>query len=205
MFCPRCGSNQSDELKFCKACGANLEAVRQAVDGRDSDKKFDWSKTWVADMMMSGEEAHRRQIDMARQRQELATERQRGTTPATRRYQEIKAGVITASAGFGVSVFLSIFMQGIILSGSVSASTAEILSRLWVAGVIPIFVGFALIINGYFISRKIVELSQNDPYSGLEPHTDPHSLNAADTSEFLPSSFSVTEGTTQHLGARKQN
>lgn len=42
MFCPRCGSNQSDELKFCKACGANLYAVRQVVDTKEATKKFDW-------------------------------------------------------------------------------------------------------------------------------------------------------------------
>src|SRR5215510_15370705 len=116
MFCPRCGANQTDDLKFCKACGANLQAVRQAVDSRDTDQKFDWSKTWVADMFMSGEEAVKRQVEM---------ERRRGITPATRRYQEIKAGVITSSVGLGVAAFLSIFMDGIIRSGKVSTAAAE--------------------------------------------------------------------------------
>jgi uncharacterized membrane protein YvbJ len=27
MFCPQCGANQSDDLKFCNLCGANLQAV----------------------------------------------------------------------------------------------------------------------------------------------------------------------------------
>ena len=31
MFCPQCGSTQNDELKFCKSCGVNLDAVRQAL------------------------------------------------------------------------------------------------------------------------------------------------------------------------------
>src|SRR6516164_2748553 len=149
MFCPRCGSNQSDELKFCKACGANLYAVRQVVDTRVTNQKFDWSKTWVADMFMSGEEAVRRQAEI---------ERHLGITPATRRYQEIKAGVITSSVGLAVAVFLSIFMDGIIRSGRVSTAAAEILSHLWIVGVIPLFVGLALIINGYFVSRRIVDL-----------------------------------------------
>ena len=48
MFCPQCGSNQSDDIKFCKTCGGNLSAVRQAVAMRDVPEKFDWSKTWVA-------------------------------------------------------------------------------------------------------------------------------------------------------------
>ena len=40
MFCPQCGSNQSDDLKFCKACGANLQAVRLAVAARESGLNF---------------------------------------------------------------------------------------------------------------------------------------------------------------------
>src|SRR5262249_354857 len=195
MFCPRCGSNQTDDLKFCKACGANLQAVRQAVDSRDTDQKFDWSKTWVADMFMSGEEAVKRQEEI---------NRRLGITPATRRYQEIKAGVITGSAGAAVSIFLAIFMEGIISSGKVSTGAAEILSHVCVAGLIPLLVGLALIVNGYFVSRKIVELWARNQQHGqaLDEHdSQPHLLRAADTSEFVPSRFSVTEGTTQHLEA----
>ena len=46
MFCPRCGATQNEELKFCKSCGVNLNAVRQLVE--PGAKKFDWSETWVA-------------------------------------------------------------------------------------------------------------------------------------------------------------
>ena len=193
MFCPRCGSSQADELKFCKACGANLYAVRQVVDARETDEKFDWSKTWVAEMFMSGSEAQRRQMEI---------QRLRGITPATRRYQEIKAGVITSSVGVSLSIFLSIFMDGIIRSGRVSTAAAEIISNLWVVGVIPLFVGIALIINGYFVSKKIVELSEKNEKPELdrpENETTPHALRSADTNEFVPSRFSVTEGTTKHL------
>ena len=52
MFCPQGGSNQSGELEFCKSCGANLYAVREVVATRDTDRKFDWSKIWVAEMML---------------------------------------------------------------------------------------------------------------------------------------------------------
>ncbi|MDT7602427.1 MAG: Double zinc ribbon, partial [Acidobacteriota bacterium] len=49
MFCPQCGANQSDDLKFCNLCGANLQAVRHAVATRETGEKFDWSKTWMAE------------------------------------------------------------------------------------------------------------------------------------------------------------
>ena len=37
MFCPTCGRNNSIERKFCASCGTNLEAVSQALSGRDED------------------------------------------------------------------------------------------------------------------------------------------------------------------------
>jgi len=193
MFCPRCGSNQSEELKFCKSCGANLYAVRQVVDTRETGEKFDWSKTWVAEMFQSAEEATRRKAEL---------ERQQGITPEVKRYNEIKAGVITASVGLALAIFLFVFMEGIILGGKVSTNAAEILSRLWIAGVIPLFVGIALIVNGLFVSKKLVEVTRRpaEPGQSLEqPDTNPLSLRSADTTEFTPSGFSVTEETTRHL------
>ena len=34
MFCPGCGSNNQDDLKFCSRCGTNLEIVSDALRGR---------------------------------------------------------------------------------------------------------------------------------------------------------------------------
>jgi hypothetical protein len=193
MFCPRCGSNQSEDLKFCKACGANLYAVRQVVDTRETGERFDWSNTWVAEMFRSSDEIKRRKAEL---------ERQRGITPEIKRYNEIKAGVITASVGIALGIFLLIFMQGIILGGKIPSDTAEILSRVWIAAVIPLFVGLALIVNGLFVSKKMVEAAKrsSDPGLSLEqPDTHPHSLRPADTTEFISVPSSVTEGTTRHL------
>jgi len=200
MFCPRCGSDQSEELKFCKLCGANLQAVRQAVTTRETGEKMDWSKTWVAEMFMSSEEAVRRKAEI---------ERLQGITPDVKRYNEIKAGVITSSVGLAIAIFLFVFMQGLILSGKVRPDTAEILSRLWIAGVIPLFVGLALIFNGLFVSKRLIGISgqgaRTEPNT-LERGAEPQTLRSADTTEFIPSGFSVTEETTKHLrnSSRKQ-
>src|SRR5436190_4451168 len=127
MFCPQCGSNQSDDLKFCKSCGVNLEAVRQAAAMRHDAGKFDWNRTWVAEMFFSDSERRRRKEEF---------ERERGITPAMKRYTEIKAGVITSSVGVAVMIFLNFLMKGIILSGHNPPGDAEILSRVWMAGLI---------------------------------------------------------------------
>src|SRR6266496_2164186 len=152
MFCPRCASSQSDEMKFCKVCGANLFAVRQAVETREPTEKVDWGKNWVAEVVLSQEESKRHKEEI---------ERQRGITPEVKlRYDEIKAGVITGTVGIGIAIFLYVFMQGIILSGNVTPNTAQILSRLWIAGVLPLFVGISLTINGLFVSKKLVEIAR---------------------------------------------
>jgi hypothetical protein len=195
MFCPRCGSSQSDELKFCKGCGANLFAVRQVVDNRETAETTDWGNNWMAEVVNTHQDAKMRRE---------AIERQRGITPEVKlRYDEIKGGVITGTVGLGIGIFLYVFMQGVILSGNVTPASAQILSHLWVAGVLPLFVGIALIINGMFVSKKLVDITRrNLPTSpnSLEGDSNPKSLRPADTNEFIPTGFSVTEHTTKHLG-----
>ena len=198
MFCPRCGSNQSDELKFCKSCGANLYAVRQVVDTRQTDEKIDRSKPWFADIALSEAESKRRKEEL---------DHRRGITPEVRRYNEIKGGVITGSVGLALAIFLNVFMQGLILSGKIPPDVAEILSRLWIVGVIPFFVGLALIVNGVFVSKRLAEIARqaalNEP-NVLEKDANPEFLRSADTTEFISSGFSVTEGTTKHLRSSDQ-
>jgi len=193
MFCPQCGSTQSEDLKFCKICGVNLHAVKQVVVAPE-DEKFDWNKTWVTEMFLSGEEKKKRKAEL---------ERQRGITPDIKRYNEIKAGVIVSSVGIALAIFLFVFMGGIIAGGRVSPDAAEILSRIWIAGVIPLFVGLALITNGAIVSKKLVEAARRNaglPQDILEGEANPSSLRAADRNEFLSTPFSVTEQTTKHLG-----
>ncbi len=198
MFCPQCGANQSEELKFCNLCGANLQAVREVVATRETGEKFDWSKTWVAEMFLSEEERKRRNHQL---------EHERGVTPEVKRYNEIKAGIITMCVGLGAAIFLFVFMQGIILSGQNPPGDNEILSRIWIAGVIPFLIGLGIIINGVFISKKIVEAVRRESPTTLKPmasgvqvaEAEPRILNSADTTEFVSPNFSVTEDPTKHL------
>ena len=194
MFCPQCGINQSEDLKFCKSCGANLFAVRQVVTSRETGEKFDWSKTWVAEMFLSHDELKKRQII-------------RESSPEEKRYKEIKAGVISSCVGISVMIFLYILMQGIILGGKIPPTAVEILSRVWVAGVIPFFVGLALIFNGYVVSRKLVELANRElqqkdtskMIESAEKNKENASLSSADWYESDSPQPSVTENTTRQL------
>ena len=199
MYCPNCGSNQSDELRFCKSCGVNLLAVRRAVAEPEAVERFDWSKTWLAEMLMSGEESVKRAAEI---------ERMQGITPETKRKNEIKAGVITGSVGAALMITLFVLMNGIIAGGRVSDAAAEILSRIWIVGVIPLFVGIALIINGMFVSRKgalTAGHKTEDGTSELPGASEPAFIGPAETSQLRAVPFSVTDETTRHLtpAARK--
>ena len=192
MFCPQCGANQSDELRFCKSCGANLFAVRQVVAKRETGEKIDWSKTWVAEMLLSQGERERRKEEL---------ELQRGITPEVKRQKEMKAGVITASVGIAVAVFLFVLMQGIILGAEVRPGAAEILSRLWVVGVIPFCIGMGLLINGLLFKGAANVSAGSDV---LEKEAQSDSLRSGDPSLGIPSGFSVTEETTRQLRGAEQ-
>lgn len=189
MICPRCASNQSDEIKFCTSCGANLQAVREALQAPDASGKFNWNNTWVAEMFMSGQAAELRKREM---------ERQMGITPEVKRYNEIKAGVIVSCVGIGVSIFLFFIMQAI---AAQNPRDADLLRSVWLAGIIPFMVGLALIINGVIVSKKMVEVIEREQHKSksLEEGPGPRGLRSADTSEFIPTNFSVTDQTTRHL------
>jgi hypothetical protein len=195
MFCPQCGISQSDELKFCKSCGANLYAVKQAVNTREIPEKSDSNKTWMAEVFRYQDELEKR-----KRKRELSI------SPEKNRYNEIKAGVITSCGGLGLMIFLYVFMQGIILGGKVPFDTAQILGHLWVAGVIPLFVGVGLLINGMFVSKKLVELRKQELQATeatkqLAPASDSHNTlsPSADWYESGSPKPSVTEHTTRQL------
>jgi len=142
---------------------------------------------------------------VARQKAEI--ERWQGITPEVKRYNEIKAGVITTSVVIALTILLYVLMQGIILGGKVPDDAAEILRRLWVAGVIPLFVGISLIINGVFVSKKQAEIAKrNSERDGnlLETDANTKTLGPANTNEFINTGFSVTEHTTKHLAGHEE-
>jgi hypothetical protein len=90
----------------------------------------------------------------------------------------------------------------------VGVEAQQILPHLWVAGVIPFFIGLALIINGLVVSKKMVEVQERemrrtDALNG-ETATQ-RALRPADTNEFIPTGFSVTEQTTRHLAGSEQD
>ena len=196
MYCPKCGANQTDELKFCNLCGANLYAVRKVVDTRETGEtgeKFDWSKTWVSEMFLSDEERKKRKRQL---------ECESNTTPEEKRANDIKGGIITSCAGIALMIFLFVFMRGLIKSGVIAPEVEEILSHVWIAGIFPFMVGIGLMIYGFGFSKRLSKVSEKEAQArpdAMEGEAPRPSLRSADTTEFITPDFSVTEETTKHL------
>lgn len=182
MFCPNCGTQVTESLKFCRKCGSNLLGVREAMT-RGTSETFDWGKTWVAEMLMSQSEHERRT----------------GVTPETKRINEIKGGIITAAAGLGAMIFLKYLLTAVAAN---EPEDAAILLRVWIVGLVPFLIGLSIIFNGVFLSKRIVkeaEQQQQSPTPStaeLAGRSERPELREATPVEPL---FSIAEASTQRI------
>jgi hypothetical protein len=185
IYCPSCGTEASDQTKYCTKCGVNLRRVKGALGkgGAGAKKGDDWELWWVEE---------RRSRNEARKKK----------TPEEKRLEEIKAGVITSSVGFGLMVFLSLLFSAI--ASTIEGPGGNILRSLWAVGLIPFMIGLGIIFNGLFVSKRIVELKrQQERQCQLAPlFSTPETSPVAqlvEPSQSPISDFSVTEITTTKL------
>jgi len=184
MFCPGCGLQVSDDLKFCRKCGSNLHGAREGMMSRPVEEKPDWSQSWAANIILAKE----------------LEERMRGT-PEERRLNEIKGGVITSLTGVGLMIFLYFFLN---IVAEKAGDAAEIVRGLWMVGIIPILVGIGLIINGAFVSRRLASLKEEQAQTWVSASPTHPTLPAKTTNHLVvdttpPNGASVTEDSTLHL------
>jgi hypothetical protein len=193
MFCPGCGFQVNDDLKFCRQCGANLHNVRDAMSSRGASEKFDRSKPWWAEMIYPSEEL-RRLRNLTPEEKLLNEEK--------KRLNEVRGGVITSLVGVGVMIFFYFFLD--VVARQVPGVGAEIIRSLWMTGIIPFLVGVGLLINGFFVSRRLVRLKEQLMEAAMSAPQAPAALPAKTTDQLVanaaPSGVAcVTEDPTLHL------
>lgn len=190
MFCPQCGTETHEQLKFCKQCGTNLRRVLGVLGkggaGFKANEAVDWNRVALEDYQEERE--HKRK-----------------KSPEERRLNEIKGGVITACVGFGVTVFLFLLFSGI--ANAAPEPERDILRAIPFAGLIPLLIGLGIIFNGLFISKRIVALKQRQEQAEQPPRLFPIAATSpvqrlADAGQQPISDFSIAEPTTTKLGER---
>jgi hypothetical protein len=187
MFCPSCGAQSTEPIKFCKRCGTNLRRVKGVLSHGGGS-----SGNWIPEVMLARAEI----------------KRQEGITPEVQRLNEVRDGLITTFVGLGVMIFLYFFL-GVIASSVIhDPGVARLIDHIWLVGLIPFLIGVAITFNGLVISKRIVELKRQalqEEEGGWNPAASMQAevkgaIDAPTTSSF--DNFSVTESTTTHLGER---
>lgn len=207
MFCPNCGLETRETLKFCKQCGTNLGRV-QGVMGKGGAGAR--NKEYVPGYGISfaaGSAGARNNgpVDwnkVALEEHEEERDRKKKKTPEEKRLDEIKTGVITTSIGLGLMIFLRFLFQAI--ASTLPWQEANVLRSLWWVGWIPFLIGLAFLFNGVVIGKKVVELKRKQESGKLRsplfsvPNTAPVP-QLTEASQSAIADYSVTESTTTKL------
>ena len=142
MFCPQCGTESISDLKFCRACGANLKVIGKAVTLSEAIARSDSVPNKIKDLVKSlkiervTEEVSRamdkmnqeiirsasgeprdpaeRARERAERRRKLRAKR-REKTPEERREQHLVKGLIKMFWGGGLSIFLYFLLHALVL------------------------------------------------------------------------------------------
>ncbi|MFN8002227.1 MAG: hypothetical protein U0X75_14560 [Acidobacteriota bacterium] len=188
MFCPACGTESNEQTKYCTKCGVNLRRVKGVLGkgGATRTDPVDWQRATAEDWL---EERNH----------------QRRKSPEEKRLNEIKAGVITTSVGLGILIFLSLLFAAI--AQTVEGPERQIMYAIPFAGLIPVLIGLGLIVNGVFVTKRLVKLKEDQQRDALPaslfsaPDTSPvQQLNAP--AQPVANDFSVVEPTTTRLAER---
>ena len=141
MFCPQCGTESSQELKFCRTCGANLRVIGKAVTLSEAIARSDSVPAKMKDLVKNlkiekvTDEVARA---MEKMKQEIATtaddhrdrmqprsrdeirheirRRRKEKTAAQRSESLVTRGLITMFSGIGLGAFLYIVGHSVTLN-----------------------------------------------------------------------------------------
>jgi hypothetical protein len=184
MYCPQCGTQAEPGVKYCKKCGQPLNRIRGVMSRGGSSAN--WNEVWIEEHLEKRRDKRKK-------------------TPEEKRLEEIKGGVITSSVGLAIMIFFSFLFDAI--ANTAPEPGANILRSLWAVGLVPLFVGAGLIVNGVFVSKRLVELKlqqelsaqQSEALSGVSVDTAPVAQLPEARPQATPE-FGVTEHTTARLG-----
>lgn len=203
MFCPSCGTENQDQVKFCRRCGVNLSAWQEMIQRGATHPVAPVGELNARDQAVRTLMRKIEQTDPKAQTiwgeailPKLVKELRRMTvTPEERREKYIRIGMVITGVGIGFTIFLYLVAEALASSTLLPEEIVPLIRVAWAKGLIPLFIGLMMIlyglVYGWFGRRQqpaatVVELEPEK--SGNELFLNRHSTFG-----------SVTEQTTQHL------
>lgn len=203
MFCPGCGLNEERAVQFCRACGADLGAVRETLEHPDaSEPSVTAAREEIARAIAARiKEGQWWQVGALAPEAEKLFESPSERRERLRRQDEeqrlarLRGGTITAAVGLGLIMLFQLLRimddRAVILVGP---------------SILVLLVGLGVIVNGLlFTVPKAAALPHVEPYEPrpILPDNTTSELDAprGELDAAAPSFIqtSVTEHTTQHL------
>lgn len=206
MYCPSCGSEERQLSQFCRACGTDLRIVRNSLESPDSVTQSAISARENIGMAVADKI---RQMSSAKELKKVAEDvlphfEKFLESPEEKRLRRIRAGIIMAAIGLGVTLVLLIMAM----------DKVELIPFITPA-LVTFLAGIGVIVNGllFTVPRKELPgdtydaLSQRVLDSGVNriPYETPASgqlTNELPTAPRLQAP-SITEHTTHHLKTGK--
>lgn len=194
MFCPACGSKDTNSSQFCRACGGDLRRVRSVVASPDEVTGAAASAREEIGRAVAMKIRETRSVDdLAKVTEEVLPEIEKFLeSPEEKRLRRLRNGVIVASIGLGVAIGLSI---------ASSMQNKEEFLFLAALGLVTFFIGLGFILNGYFLSVPKKVEADNSARADRQRELDSAQYSPPELQQPTAQSFvsSVTEHTTRQL------
>lgn len=193
MYCPSCGSEERQLSQYCRVCGTDLRVVRNSLERPDA---ITASAVSAREQIGLAVAEQIRQMRTGKDLEHVAEDvlpsfEKFLESPEERRLRRLRAGVITASIGFALTLIMFI-----------AALDRSDFFPFMVPGFITFMVGIGVIINGLLFTLPRKELPGENfkrQYEAPAPANLTNELGPGAPAQLA----SITEHTTHHLKASK--
>lgn len=196
MFCPSCGSEERQVSQFCRACGADLRAVRATLEKPDAITASAVSaRDEIGHAIADRIRELKKGSDLSKVAEEVLPQIEKFLeSPQQRRLRGIREGVVTSAIGLGATVFFLVW-----------GLNEKDMFFLMGLGITAFLIGLGLIINAMMFTVPAQHVPDHSLSSVrrdlIEAAPDRVAIvkNELSTAEPLTPPPSVTEQTTHHL------
>jgi len=197
MYCPSCASEDRDNSQYCRSCGAELHAVRTALQRPDIVTSAAASaREEIGRAIAARIKEIRKDSDLRHVVEDVLPQVEKFLeSPEERRMRQFREGVICAAVGLAAIILF-------LLASSVTWGREQTLTMIGAgAGFVPFLIGIGLIINArwFTVPTKTSEIPQSISKQIISSELSTGSLHEQLQPSQSSYPSSVTEGTTRQL------